>query len=143
MTLTRVASNPRSGVWEIVHAVHYHDALRLLAARGVADDVQPASVAGRARLALEVERGFRWRAPDGSELRPVTIGAELDGDNVLVYQELQVPSGTAGRYQVEASLLQDVFPDQVNTISVEFERPFVVLRLSRGYSRGEFSVRAK
>lgn len=138
VTLTRVTPNARTGRWEFVHAIHYHDALRLLAVRGVRDDVQPASVEGRARLALEVERGFRWLAPTGETLQPSTVGAELEGDNVYVYQELPAPVAT-GRYAVEATLMQDVFPDQVNNISLEFTVPRTALRLSRRQPRGEFT----
>ena len=138
VTLTRVTSNPRSGQWEIVHAIHYHDALRLLAVRGVRDEVQPASVEGRARIALEVERSFRWFAPDGSPLKPVTVGAELEGDNLYVYQELPAPR-LVGRYAVESTLMHDVFPEQVNNVSVEFAVPRTTLRLSRQQPRGEFT----
>ena len=139
VTLTRVAPNPRSGRWELVHAIHYHDALRLLALRGVRDDVQPSSIEGRARLALEVERGMRWLAPDGSLLQPVTVGAELDGDNVLVYQELAAPTAT-GRYTVESTLMHDVFDEQTNNISLEFAVPFVTLRLTRRAPRAGFEL---
>lgn len=139
VTLTRVTPNPRTGRWEFVHAIHYHDALRLLAVRGVRDDVQPASVEGRARLALEIERGFRWFGPTGVSLQPVTVGAELEGDNVYVYQEMPSPDA-GGRYTVETSLLHDVFPEQVNNISLEFALPRTTLRLSRRQSRGEFTL---
>lgn len=138
VTLTRVTPNLRSGQWEIVHAIHYHDALRLLAVRGVRDDVQPASVEGRARLALEVERSVRWFAPNGSLLKPVTVGAELEGDNVYVYQELPAPK-ISGRYAVESTLMHDVFPEQVNNISLDFAVPRTTLRLSRQQTRGEFT----
>ena len=138
VTLTRVTTNPRSGQWEIVHAIHYHDALRLLAVRGVRDDVQPTSVEGRAQLALEVERSFRWFAPNGVLLRPVTVGAELEGDNVYVYQELPAPT-LVGRYAVECTWMHDVFPEQVNNVSVEFAVPRTTVRLSRQQTRGEFT----
>lgn len=141
VTLTRLTPNERSGQWEVVHAIHYHDALRLLAVRGVRDDVQPASIEGRARLALEVERGFRWRAPDGSLLRPVTVGAELEGDNVLIYQELAAPTAP-GRYTIESSFMHDVFDDQQNNISIEFTLPHGTLRLSRREPRAGFDLPA-
>lgn len=140
VSLTRVTPNLRAGRWEIIHAVHYHDALKLLAARGVSDEVQPASVAGRARIALEIERGFRWHADDGSLLQPVTVGAELDGDNVLVYQELPAPQ-KSGKVSVKSNFLHDVFDDQLNNVSLEFDKPFVVLKLSKAKPRGEFKWR--
>ena len=35
--------------------------------------------------------------------------------------------------------MQDVFPDQVNNISLEFTLPRTTLRLSRRQPRGEFT----
>ena len=137
VSLTRVAINARTGVWEIVHAVHYHDALRLLAVRGVSDTVQPSSVEGRARVALEVERSFRWTKADGTRLTPVTVGAELEGDNLLIYQEMPAPApGT--RMAIETSFMQDVFSDQANQVLLEFTTPRHTLTLSSSNRRAEF-----
>jgi len=142
VSLTRVTTNPRTQRWEIIHAVHYHDALKLLAVRRVGGDAQPASVAGRARIALEVERkSFCWRAADGSLLQPLTVGAELKGENVLIYQELQLPP-TPTKISLESNFLHEVFEDQVNNISLEFEKPFVVLQLSKTQPRGAFDWRS-
>lgn len=140
VTLTSVTKNPATGNWEFVHAVHYHDALRLLAARGVPDAVQPSSIEGRARIALELERGFRWFAPNGQTLQPKTVGAELSGDNVVVYQELTV-AAPVGRYTVESSFMHDVFAEQINNVVIEFEKPYPTLRLSRGKPRASFELR--
>jgi hypothetical protein len=139
VTLTRVSINERSGRWEIVHAIHYHDALRLLAALGVRDDVQPSSIEGRARIALEVEKAFRWSTGDGRSIVPVTVGAELEGDNLLVYQEIAAPS-SGGRMAVESSFMHGVFPDQMNHILLEYPTPKVTLKLSRSQRRAEFEA---
>lgn len=140
VTLTQLTAHPTTGQWELTHAIHYHDALRLLALRGAKPGVQPGSPTGNALIALEVERGFRWFDADGKALLPVTVGAELSGDNVIVYQEMPAPA-RPGRHAVEATLLQDVFAEQQNNISVEFRRPYTLLRLSRQTKRGEFEVR--
>lgn len=129
--------NPRSGLFEIVHAIHYHDALRLLAVLGVRDDIQPSSIEGRARIALEVEKTFRWSTADGTVLSPVTVGAELEGDNLLVYQEMPVPAASR-RLTVESSFMQNVFADQVNRLLVEYTSPAKALQLSRSKRRAEF-----
>jgi hypothetical protein len=137
VTLTRVSLNPRSGLVEIVHAIHYHDALRLLAVLGLRDDIQPSSIEGRARVALEVEKTFRWSTADGAVISPVTVGAELEGDNLLVYQEMSVPA-TSRRLIVESSFMQNVFADQVNRLLVEYASPAKALQLSRSKRRVEF-----
>lgn len=139
VTLTRVALNERSGLWEIVHAIHYHDALRLLASLGVPDNVQPGSIEGRARVALEVEKSFRWSTLDGQSLTPLTVGAELEGDNLLVYQEMSAPA-SGGRMVVETTFMQDVFADQSNHILLDYSTPRVTLKLSRGQRRAEFGA---
>jgi hypothetical protein len=138
VTLTRVAINERSGKWEIVHAIHYHDALRLLATIGVRDNVQPSSIEGRARIALEIEKTFRWSTSDGRPLIPIAVGAELEGDNLLVYQEMTSPAAGA-RIVVESSFMHNVFADQSNQVLLEYTEPRVTLRLSKSSRRAEFS----
>jgi len=139
VTLTQLSAHPTSGRWEFAHAIHHHDALQLLALRGAKAAAQPGNPAGNALIALEVERGFRWFSSDGSLLRPVTVGAELAGDNVVVYQEMPAPA-LPGRFVVEATLMQDVFAEQRNNISIEFSRPYTLLRLTRQAKRAEFAV---
>ena len=140
VTLTQLSANPASGHWEWVHAIHHHDALRVLALRGAAKDAKPGNPAGNARIALEIENGFLWLSPDGTPLRPATVGAELAGDNVLVYQEMPAPK-LRGTFTVECSLLQDVFAEQANNVSVEFDKPHSLLRLSRQVRRASFEYR--
>lgn len=139
VTLTQLAAHPTNGRWEFAHAIHYHDALRLLTLRGAKTSAQPGNPAGNALIALEVERGFRWFGAEGALLRPTTVGAELAGDNVVVYQDMPAP-GRPGRYAVEATLMQDVFNDQQNNVSIEFSRPYTLLRLTKQAKRAEFEV---
>ncbi|MFM8517579.1 MAG: DUF6702 family protein, partial [Nevskiaceae bacterium] len=68
----------------------------------------------------------------------VTLGAQLEGDNVYVYQEFPAPK-ISGRYAVESTLMHDVFPEQINNISLDFAVPRTTLRLSRQQTRGEFT----
>jgi len=137
VTLTRVAINPRRGTLELVHAIHYHDAQRLLAVLGVNDNVAPTSVEGRARVAFEIEKGFRWSMPRGRVATPLTVGAELEGDNLLVYQELDAPSPC--RWIVESSFMHDVFESQTNRILLEYATPMVAITLSRRSPKAEFN----
>lgn len=139
VTLTRLQANPRAGTWEISHALHYHDAARVLELRASGRRLDPGSVEGQARLALDVESGFALLDPAGARLALQMVGAELAGDGVRVYQELPAPAAR-GTYEVECVLWQDVFPEQVNTVSVEFSTPSTVLRLQAGRSRARFEV---
>ena len=139
VTLSRLQGNPRAGSWELAHSLHYHDAAQVLARLAGGRRVEPATLEGRARLALEVERCFRILGPDGRPLAFGTVGSELEGDSVVVYQELPapVPHGTC---TVECTLFQDVFPGQVNNVSVELAKPSVALRLSAESPRATFSA---
>jgi hypothetical protein len=139
VTLTRLQANPRAGTWEISHALHYHDAARALELRAPGRRLDPGSVDGQARLALDVESGFALFDPSGQRLAPQTVGAELAGDGVQVYQELTAPA-LRGTFLVECTLWQDVFPDQVNTVSVELAVPSTVLRLQAGRTRAAFEI---
>lgn len=139
VTLSRLTANPRAGTWELVHAIHYHDAARVLALRAPGRGLDPASTEGRARLALEVESSFRVRDPSGSPLPWQMVGAELAGDGVAIYQEVPAPA-VRGRFVVESRLLQDIFPDQVNNVSVEFAQPSTTLRLAAAQPMGAFEL---
>jgi hypothetical protein len=139
VTLTELSASADSGRWEFVHSIHYHDALALLAKLGAKSDAQPGTAAGNARIALAIERDLRWFAPDGTTLKPATVGAELVGDNVVVYQEMLRPPAR-GDFTIESRLMHEVFADQTNNVSVEFTKPFTLLRLSRQRTRAAFTV---
>lgn len=139
VTLTRLQANPRAGTWELSHALHYHDAARVLELRAPGRRLDPGSVDGQARLALDVESGFALFDPAGDRLALQMIGAELAGDGVQVYQELPAPTAR-GRFRVECVLWQDVFPEQVNTVSIELRTPSTVLRLQAGRTGAAFEV---
>ena len=140
VTLTQLAAHPEGRRWELVHAVHYHDALQLLSRRAAPANAPPGSPAGNARLALEVERNFRWWGVEGEPLQPSTIGAELRGDSVLIYQQMPAPL-RRGTCAVECSFLHALFEEQRNHISIELARPHTLLRLSKREPRGEFEAR--
>ncbi len=137
VTLSRLTANPRAGTWELVHAIHYHDAARVLALRAPGRGLDPASTEGRARLALEVESSFRILDPQGIPLTWQMVGAELAGDGVAVYQDAPAPTAR-GRFVVESHLLHDLFADQVNNVSVEFVLPSTTLRLTASRPKGDF-----
>ena len=118
VTLTRLTANPRAGTWELAHYLHQHDALQVLARRA-APDAAPElrSPRGLARLAFEVEGSFHLHDPAGQALPLATLGAEPEGDTVVVYQELRAPM-RAGRYSLTCTLLHELFPQQVNNVLV-------------------------
>lgn len=91
--------------FEIMHRMHLADAItvsRFLGSERPIDDLR--SLAG---LALYVEQRFRFAQPQTTALS--TVGAEIEDDFLLVYQEWQTP--LPARFPaIENELLLDVEP---------------------------------
>jgi hypothetical protein len=119
-SLSTIKVNPATGRTEIIHRLHNHDAEFGIVA--VLDDrtVTLDTLIGRAQLALYVEERFLVAAvEDGQVGAPLVldlVGAELDGEFVLVYQELDgdLPAAIA----VRDDILRDVLPEQVNYVNI-------------------------
>ena len=119
-SLSTVKVNPATGNVEIIHRLHTHDAeLGIIAAlndRSLTMD----QLVGRAQLALYIEERFTIAVVDddeiGAPLDLELLGAELDGEFVLVYQEFsgEMPATIA----VRNDILRDVFPEQVNHVNL-------------------------
>lgn len=119
-SLTTVEYNPASGSVEIVHRLHRHDAEQVMIALIDQPGVSLADLAVQARLALYVESRFAI-APwvDGEPGEPLTlnlVGAQLEGDHVLVFQDW--PGRLPGNVAVRDDILRDYFPDQFNKVNI-------------------------
>jgi hypothetical protein len=119
-SLSTIKRSPSTGNVEVIHRLHNHDAelgiISISGERGISLE----QLEGRARLALYVERQFIIAAATESGIgAPVPlelIGAEIDGEYVLVYQEYSgdLPAELA----VRNDILRDVFPSQVNHVNI-------------------------
>lgn len=119
-SLSTIKTNPVSGNIEIIHRLHNHDAelgvMAIYRDRGLTLD----SLVGRAKLALYVEERFIVAELSGdgvgAPLNLELIGAELDGQFILVYQEFrgELPAKIA----VRDDILRDIFPEQVNHVNI-------------------------
>ncbi|MGI9203305.1 MAG: DUF6702 family protein [Woeseiaceae bacterium] len=119
-SLSTVKINAATGNVEIIHRLHNHDAelgiIAVLEDRSLSMD----QLVGRAQLALYVEDRFTLAATNGDAIgAPLDLellGAELDGEYVLVYQEFsgEFPTTIA----VRNDILRDVFPEQVNHVNI-------------------------
>lgn len=115
--LTTISYNPNTGMTDIVHRLHVHDA-----ELGLAEIMQDAqltldSLEMQARFALYVERQFQLvDKASNKTLDLILVGAELEGDYILVYQE----SAQALPFwlSVRNDVLREVFPDQVNKVNI-------------------------
>ena len=119
-SLSTIKTNPSTGSIEIIHRLHNHDAelgvTTVLNDRSITLD----TLVGRAQLALYVEERFLIAefadGVVGAPLKLDLVGAELDGEFVLVYQELEgdLPDIIA----VRNDILRDVLPAQVNHVNI-------------------------
>ena len=119
-SLSTIKKNPNTGSIEVIHRLHNHDAelgvITILNDRSITLE----QLVGRAQLALYVEERFLLAAVEhgsiGAPLELELVGAELDGEFILVYQELK--SELPGEIAVRDDILRDVFPDQVNHVNI-------------------------
>ena len=113
---------------EITHRLHRHDAqlaLEQLTDKAVSE---LDSVESKARLALYVESRFGLRASEPMPLQ--LIGAEFDGDYLLVYQEYQGPLPDS--LAVRSETLLEWNPEQINTVLVRIRDKQRQLALDAG-----------
>jgi hypothetical protein len=129
MAMTTVRWRPDRGLLEITHRLHTGDAELALAGgtpgSGHDDEghhhgrgaLSMDNARQRARIALYVARRFGLIHPDSGPMALNTLGAEVEGDNVFVYQEGALPALPA-RLQVRNEILTEVFTDQTNHVNV-------------------------
>ena len=119
-SISTVKRSASGDVIEIIHRLHSHDAELGVAAVLGKGNISLENLVGRAQLALYVEERFRIAdfvdGRVGDRLALELIGAELDGEFVLVYQEFA--GDLPVRLAIRDDILRDVFPEQVNHVNV-------------------------
>lgn len=124
-SISTVKWNTAGDSIEIIHRLHAHDAELGLATVLGESRFSLETLIGRAQLALYVEERFSLAAQAGGQpggrLPLELLGAELDGEFVLVYQEFagELPKSLA----IRNDILRDVFPGQVNHVNVATDGP--------------------
>jgi hypothetical protein len=119
-SLSTIKTNASTGIIEIIHRLHIHDAELGMVVLTGERQLTLDQLSGRARLALYVEEQFIIAPVVDGKIGPrlplELIGAELDGDFVLVYQQYagKLPAEIA----VSDTILSDVFPGQINHVNV-------------------------
>lgn len=105
---------------EIIHRLHTHDAELGIAATLGKRNISLDTLVDRAQLALYVEERFAIAnlagQKIGGKLALELIGAEMDGEFVLVYQEFagELPA----RLAIRDDILRDVLPGQINHVNI-------------------------
>lgn len=116
--LTLVRWNRPAGMLEVEHGLHAHDAEIALNQIGKLATPDLSQLSDRAQLALYVEARFALSPPGGVGLPLKLLGAELDGENVRVYQEVGL-AVLPDRLSVRNRILRDVFPVQINQVNFD------------------------
>jgi len=118
--LTTIERNPNTGTIEITHRFHLHDAEEAMQVILSDGNLTLESIEGRAKLALHVESAFQ--IIDGESETPVSlhlIGAQIEGDNVLVFQECT--NDLPRLIKITHDALRDAFPQQANTLNLKLD----------------------
>ncbi len=130
ISLTTVEWSSRAGTLEIIHRVHLHDAQQVLDEVAPTRNLALADLEGRARFALYVESCFAlWLENEKTELALTLVGAEIEGDHILVFQEIELPEPPPA-LRVKCTLLRDLFEDQVNHVNLTVGKRTRTLRFS-------------
>lgn len=118
--LTTIARNANTGAIEIVHRLHTHDAERALSELLQKPQLTLDTLEARAQLALYVESRFQIiDHANGEPVKLTLVGAELDGEYVLIFQESATPLPNSLSLRHDA--LRDVIPNQVNTVNISLD----------------------
>jgi hypothetical protein len=129
--LTTVEWNATNSALEIVHRIHAHDAevgLQMTQGGGVFDITQ---VQNQARLMLYLEKAFTLADGAGKRIALAPVGAELQAEAILAYQEAKLPAPPA-ELRVGNSILCDVFEGQANLVNIRLAKKTRTLLFTEG-----------
>lgn len=114
--LTTVMWNASSSMLEVTHRLHAHDAELALAATSGVETVDITQVKNQAQLMLYIEKEFGLR-DGGKQIALQPLGAEFEGESILMYQECKL-AAPPKQLSVVNGILRDVFEGQTNLVNV-------------------------
>lgn len=117
-SLTTIRENTTTGNIEIVHRLHAHDAEIALSETLQQPRISLDALEAQAKFALYVEQQFQLaEAQTHAPIELTLLGATLEGDYLLVFQETAMKSLPA-ILAVRNDILREAFPDQVNRVNL-------------------------
>ena len=114
--LTTVMWNASSSMLEVTHRIHAHDAELTLAATTGVQAVDITQVKNQAQLMLYIEKQFTM-TDGGKTIALQPLGAEMEGEAILVYQECRLATPPKV-LSIVNGILRDVFEGQTNLVNV-------------------------
>ena len=114
--LSTVMWNAAATVLEVTHRLHPHDAeLALQQTSGVLQ-VDITAVKNQAALMIYIDDRFVL-TDGGRRLTLEPVGAEFEGDTLLLYQQCKLKAPPA-RLAIDDRILRDIFEAQANLVNV-------------------------
>ena len=127
--------NESAQTLEINHIFHIHHAESALSQIGVLDTADLSILKNQARLALYVEDKFSLKSADGEALSLNLVGAEANGADIHVYQDI-ILDAPPKSLLVRCSFLRPPIAEQINEIHLNINNSVSSLRLSgRSYEK--------
>lgn len=117
MGMADISYNERTGSTEIVHTYTGHDLATLLTERN-GRQIDLGRADSEAVLRRYVEKQFAITRADGKRLPLHWVGARVDADTVVIFQELPKTRLAKGD-RIHNAVLIDFIPAQRNTVNVQ------------------------
>ncbi len=115
--LSTVTWNEAGGSLDVMHRLHGHDAEVCLALKSGAPQADIAELRTQAQLMIYIEETFALT--DGARILALTpLGAEMQGEAVLMYQECKL-TAPPRNLAIDNRILRDVFENQTNLVNVK------------------------
>lgn len=116
--ITRVIFNERTGSIEVIHRFLVHDAEHAVKQifGGKADIL--ASKQTQKDFSKYIMDRFKMADMSGKEFTLQTVGYEVEGKHIWVYQETPIRKDLEG-LRIIHNALRDIWPEQVNLVNIE------------------------
>tara|TARA_E500000178_G_scaffold318815_1_gene340562 strand:- start:945 stop:1301 length:357 start_codon:yes stop_codon:yes gene_type:complete len=95
--------------------MHYHDALALLGLAGF-KDLGPDAPAGQEALVRALADNIDVRSPDRGSLPIMTLGGEVEGNYLFIYQEVE--TGSLDRLRFKMNFLGGITQDAEHRVNL-------------------------
>lgn len=115
--LSTVTWNEAGASLDVMHRLHGHDAEVCLALKSGAPQADITELRTQAQLMIYIEDTFVL-TDGGRALALSPLGAEMQGEAVLMYQECKL-TAPPRNLAIENRILRDVFENQTNLVNVK------------------------
>lgn len=130
LTVSTVEWNEAEQALEVSHRVHIDDAQRAMVKSGLLQEPDLHALSDQAKFALFLSEQFAV-AGSKSDIPLETLGAEIDGPYIWVYQQATGQARPEKLY-IDCQILRAVFPDQSNHVNVRTTKQVQTLTFAPG-----------